>query len=758
MRSIATRTPPVRAALWAGAVVGATYLLYLLVGNLLLNTAIGRSLANRQPTKAQVGWGSIGTWWPGRFTVKDLRIAGHVRRTVWSVQADEVSGRVALWPLLRKELRVTGVSARGVAGGASLIDVVREPAAPRPGGWTMRFDDVAVSDIRHAYFNDMVLTGTGTARAGFLKQLHGGPMQVMPSQFSFKDATLWREGTRLLDQAQVKGGLEIDRHRREEAPGLRKLLKMVADLDIVANTVGVRVSATNSSAARIGTEQQAGHLQGQLGWVRGELRPGSTLKLDLPVDARIKDLDEHARVVALAQVTSDGVHLKSDLIANGDTQLRADADLMISGRQVPLPLQPHEIAARTSGHVDADWHFDSLLWLNPLVPVRDVVTFNGAGRVFGSINLHDGKLAAGSRLEIPAVAATALAMDDVFTGTAHAVVEFAPTGDGRWLPHLALDMPNFAVAPQAARDEPYVRGNRLDLTIDTREAVESLEELKQTDRVHLVFRNAVVPDLRVYNRLLPHGHLQINGGTGALSGDLLLDEGGKVGKGNVEVAANQAQLTFGGLSLRGDLDVKTLLRKADLGQHLFVADGSSVALRNVTVVTPSGDTTTDWWATVDFDSARFDWDAPFSVDSAAKVRMRDVSLLLALYAEKKDLPRFVEHFVDRGEAEIAGRVKWQGKTLQLQQFRASNDRLDLQANLLLQDGNRNGDLLIQWGRFDLGVELLDGQRKLHFRKARDWYEQQTGGDSAPGSPAVPATPATDAGQRPRHRWLHRSRS
>lgn len=758
MKSLVSRTPTARAALWAAAALGGTYLLYVLLANVLLNSAVGHAMANRQPTKAQVGWRSLSTWWPGRFTVKDLRVAGHVRRSVWSVQADEVTGRVALWPLLRKELRVTGVKAQGVAGGASLIDVIREPAASRPGGWTLRFDDVVVSDIRHAYFNDMVLTGTGTARAGFMKQLHGGPMQVMPSQFSFNDATLWREGMRLLNQTRISGTFSIDRHRREEAPGLHKLLKMIADVEIQASTAGLRVSATRSSAAQLSTEQARGRLQGRLGWVRGELRPGSTLKIELPVDARIRDLDEHARVAALAEVSDDGVHIKSDLIASGDTQLRADADLAISGRGIPLPLDPRALAARTSGHVDADWHFDSLLWLNPLVPVRDVVTFDGAGRVFGSINLHDGKLAAGSRLEIPKVQASARAMNDVFSGIAHAVMDFDPAGQGQWRPHVALQMAEFVIAPAAAMEQAYVRGNQLELTVDSLEAVDSLKELKQTDRVHLVFRNAVVPDLRVYNRLLPQGHLHINGGTGTLSGDLLLDAGGKMGTGNMQVTASQAQLAFGGLTLQGNLSVQTLLRKADLSEHLFVADGSSLSLRDVRVVTPGGETTTGWWATVDLDGARFDWDAPFRVDSLAKVRMRDVGVLLALYAEKKDLPGFVEHFVNQGEAQIEGHIKWQGKTLQLQQFHASNDRLDLQANLLLQDGNRNGDLLIEWGRFDLGVELLNGQRKLHFRKARDWYEQQTDGKAAAGSPPAPTAPTVKDADRPRHRWLHRNRN
>jgi hypothetical protein len=94
-------------------------LAYLLTVNLTLNTALGHTLANLRPVKFQADWDSAVSWYPGQLSVEGLRIRGHVRRTLWSVQADEASGRIALLPLLRKEMRVPLVRARGVSGGGT---------------------------------------------------------------------------------------------------------------------------------------------------------------------------------------------------------------------------------------------------------------------------------------------------------------------------------------------------------------------------------------------------------------------------------------------------------------------------------------------------------------------------------------------------------------------------------------------------------------------------------------------------------------
>ena len=107
------------------------YATYLVAANMLLNTPIGQRLANPKPEKTQVGWDRALTIIPAHVQVWNLRVAGNVRRTVWSVQADHASGRIALLPLLSKTISVRDLVGQRVSGGASLI---ANPAGSRAAG------------------------------------------------------------------------------------------------------------------------------------------------------------------------------------------------------------------------------------------------------------------------------------------------------------------------------------------------------------------------------------------------------------------------------------------------------------------------------------------------------------------------------------------------------------------------------------------------------------------------------------------------
>ena len=109
------------------------YLAYLVLGNIFLNTLL-KPVANQRPDAFQVQWGSAYTLFPGHVVARDVRLQGQNRQIGWEVQADRASGRLALLPLLRKEIRVPEVVATGVSGGARHTERNREPPPPREGG------------------------------------------------------------------------------------------------------------------------------------------------------------------------------------------------------------------------------------------------------------------------------------------------------------------------------------------------------------------------------------------------------------------------------------------------------------------------------------------------------------------------------------------------------------------------------------------------------------------------------------------------
>lgn len=706
----------------------AALLAYLTAANLTLNTALGHRLANLQPEKFQADWDRALSWYPGQLSVKGLRIRGHVRRTLWSTQADEASGRLALLPLLRKELRVNVVRAQGVSGGVNRVDVVREPPAPRPGGWILHFASIEAQAVRHAYVDELVLTGAGQATAGFVKQMRGGPMEVLPSTVVFDRARLYWRGETWLRGVTLDGDFAIARHLRAEAPGLRKLALADVELTISGETAGIEVLPAGQGANSLKVAPGPGSLAGTLRLTRGVLDRGSDLQLTLPVLA----VDPTGRILQeslAAALRSDGkdLTLQARLVPMTPDMPSLDADLRIAGARLPIDAtgleDPAGWLSLTSGRLVADWHFNSLNWLNSFTSFGELFSLEGAGSVLADLRLDRGRLRKGSRLQVPRAEASATVMGNRVTGTGRADIEIEVDEQDRASRRLDAVMEHFRIA-EGRSDRSFVEGDNLRLQVDGSGRYGELKEIRDAFAAHVVFADARVPDLRVYNRYLPVGSLRFTSGSGLLSGDLYLDDGGEVGHGTLRVRGRDTALSFADLAMRGDVDVRTQLKRADLERRSFVLDGSRVDLRSVSFTGNRGQARDGWWTRIELEEARIDLDAPLEARGRARMQMSDVGFLLALYSRNKPFPKWVEKIVDEGEANVTGEFAWSNRTLVFDDVIGSNERFEVRARMRMRDKQREGSLYARWGVLSLGAGLDGDEKDLHFMKARQWFDEQ----------------------------------
>jgi hypothetical protein len=177
------------------------------------------------------------------------------------------------------------------------------------------------------------------------------------------------------------------------------------------------------------------------------------------------------------------------------------------------------------------------------------------------------------------------------------------------------------------------------------------------------------------------------------------------------------------VGLEGDVRIDTRLRRADLGAREFNADGSSITLRRIRVL--GADRPPDeWWGEISLDQSKLYWDRPMHFDGHMRLRMKDVGVLLDVYAQRREFPGWVEKLVNAGQATAEGRVLWRGDTLLVQPLAASNERFDVLARLRLAHKTVTGDLFARWGVLSLGVELANGKRDLHLVRARNWFEER----------------------------------
>jgi len=439
------------------------YAIYLVVANLLLNTGPGHALANMKPEKFQAGWERAVTYLPGRVTAWNLKLAGNVRRTVWSVQADVVHGRIELLPLLVKQIRISGLRGEAVSGGATRIDSGRPPSEPRPGGWKLFLEDIEVESLRHAYFNDLVLIGTGTATTGIRKTLRGGPTELLPSHAEVHDAILWWDGKRLLNETNLQVRFAMAANTRAEAPGIQKLLKMDLDIAVSADSRGLELVTAAGERPQVVTTDDPGRLDAHLLWHKGEVGEGSRLELTVPVRRSAAGPAQPGQAKLLLQAPADAIRLSAVFDAGGQTDFHLLSDLVVDGRTIPL--QPGSVTAvlgRSSGSIRGRWHFDDLAWLPRAVPAAGRLGIQGKGSVEADVALAGGVVASGSRISVPELSILSSTDDRQLQSSLHADLLLEP-GDTRGKIDAVLQavIDHFELSRSGERNRPYLEGRGL---------------------------------------------------------------------------------------------------------------------------------------------------------------------------------------------------------------------------------------------------------------------------------------------------------
>jgi hypothetical protein len=707
------------------------YLLYLLLGNVFLNTPLFDLATNRTPEKFRMHTGPALTVLPGFVTAWDLRMRGHVQRNVWTLRADRASARIALLPLLRREVRLPWMEAVNVIGA---IDRVADAIPPPPQsdqGWTLRFDAIHSGTLRRARFGDLAIEGKGHGTVGFLKQLKGGPVQLFPSQIVFDDASVRYGKRQIADQAHVDARFSFPRHYRAQAPGLRKLGIADLALQLHGRSVALRID-TAGAQTRLSTEPGLGHVQANLRLLRGELQPGSKLNWRVPLHAGVGATDRG--VLALLLDVDRDIRLRARLPGQIDPRSMLDADLRIGGRTLPFD-DPGALLPRLSGTLQGRWHFESLNWISDLLVRKPWFRLDGGGDVSADLRLAQGALQPGSRLDVPEVQATADVLRVRIHGKAQAAGRIVGTA-AQPRTEVAVRMHSFALAPLADPKAIFVQGENLRLDLD---GAGTLATMHDSLQARLRFDDARVPDLRAHNRYLPATQVRVLGGSGSLSGDLHLDAAGQVGEGNVRVRGRQAQLQAAGLALAGDLDLDARLRRAELQGKRFDLSGSTLRLQGVRY--GDGARQRDWWATLRVPQGRIAAAPATQADAQVQMQLRDAGPVLAVFAQRSDAPAWLLKLVDAGQLDARGQLRWSKDALWLDRLHAENQRVSLRARLRVGDAGTQGDLYARWGVLGVGVALRGEQRQWHLLNAREWYERQPAWLPEPPPAPVPAAPA-----------------
>ncbi len=171
-----------------------TWLLYLLVGNVLIKTRLLSSMIS-MPGEAEVDWASASTWWPGRFHVQGFRLRTHDSHIDMQLEVDDSRFTLVLADTVSKRLHFTRVEADGLAirirqrldpdiatpaRVALLPDIdgfpkppLKDPVRkPQKAGeiFTVQIENIDLTHAREVWIDEMRYTGDTHVLGGFYLQ------------------------------------------------------------------------------------------------------------------------------------------------------------------------------------------------------------------------------------------------------------------------------------------------------------------------------------------------------------------------------------------------------------------------------------------------------------------------------------------------------------------------------------------------------------------------------------------------------------
>ncbi len=695
--------------------------LYLVGVNALINTALLEPLVNRKPERFTMHWDRGLMLWPGRVMLWDVSMQGQARRQKWRIQAQRVSGRIALWPLLRKELRFVGVDAKAPVVALERVDAELPPPPPTDRGLRLAFDEVRVDSPLRFSSGSLRIEGHANARARWRQQLRGGPFELLPSTLRLSGATLAQGERVLLREAVLEGEARIDAHRRREHPGIGILELLSADATLHGATPGVSIDVDARFDIAPDLHPGSGELDGRIVLERGAFGPDTALRLRLPVAATTHAGHATQGDARLAlDVDDERIGVAIELPSVPDLVEHANARLALASRALPLP--PWEAhLARLDGEIDLRSRFSSLAFVQPLLSRLHGLALDGHGDVEARIVLARGELAAGTQVTVHEAEFALTAYSHRFHGAAKARADIRSGDGGQPHAEAQVTLARYDIAP--AGDNAAVLGSGRNLVLDLA-THGTLAQLRDHLQARLRFADATLPDISRFNRYLPKNGVRFLSGSGRIGADMRMHVADNRNGGTLTLAASAAALRLGEMVMRGDLSLDARLDAGRLDDPDFALPGTRIAIRRAAIVEPPDERVEGWWGTLDITRGKVGFGQPMDVAADADVAMRDIGPLLSMFAQHKRFPRWIRRLVDAGEATVSARVKMQGDSVIVDPVHASNERFDVKARLRLDDARPSGHLYARWGVFGMGMELDRGEREFHLAGAKKWFEAQ----------------------------------
>ncbi|MCE8032643.1 hypothetical protein [Halomonas sp. MCCC 1A11057] len=292
---------PLKALTWLVLFLALLYALYLATANALLASAWGRDQLERSP-RLSLEWERAWTLFPGHLEVTQLHLTGRTAERRFTLAAERASLRFALTPLLDHEVSIHTLEAEG---------------------------------IRQAGLDAYRLQGSGTLE---LAGVHwrAGEIGAERASLQLDEGTVLHDDTALVECVTLDADLRLAPLRLAEHPGGEATRFVSGTLTLAGRSDAYDVF--NPYLAALGWLEidGRGDLTGDIAIERGEVQPGSRLRLDSPRLSVQLDERHWLEAGALYRIDGSGA-VEVEVAQSARLALELDDIQMVEATPEPSP-------------------------------------------------------------------------------------------------------------------------------------------------------------------------------------------------------------------------------------------------------------------------------------------------------------------------------------------------------------------------------------------------------------------------------------
>ena len=375
----------------------------------------------------------------------------------------------------------------------------------------------------------------------------------------------------------------------------------------------------------------------------------------------------------------------------------------------------------------------SLVFLRPYLARLPWLALQGQGSLAADGGIDHGRVSPGSRLTVDLPAIQAQLFESLATGRGTLAVAVAAAEKGAQAgarTTLQVGFGRFQLADLRQPGRPvYIRGAGLKIAAVAPGALDLASPIADFDAT-VDLPEAEVPDLRVYNPLLPgEAGFTILSGRGHARLHLAASTASNRTTGSADLSSDAVRVRFQNLEITGKLALHAPLASPDFTSRRFDLQGTRLALSDVSyrnlegaqdAAPPPG--SPRWWARVELTGGSLVWNAPLALRGSGKIEMQSSGPLLALFAERSRLLRWFDDALNVPDVTAQGVVRLGAGAVEIESLEATGGKLEFRTRMRFEKTRRQGDLYLRYGRLAAGIELRDGQRSVKLRRPLDWYE------------------------------------